>query len=368
VTVFKEVSLEKFHEIFNTLRDFIELSELKKISRLRSLDEDMKRVIKLFRENSTIISSIGNTVIYVMPVYYYNPYPVSGMVLIAYLVAERGPPEKIVKVGFSFSEALRVSSREKAEKIVEERFSILVKLLEKALLSENPVADKLINLVDCRVEVGIINFLHRIYGDDILNDTETISGLHSVCSGENSFFANDKVIVIPSIGLYVVRDIHRNKVFRYNLLKPEFYEVSPEEKIFYDALFKGFRDLLEPEAVAESYWGYEYAFSSSKTTVDGKRVSLVTISGYDSEKKKPDYFRDILAISCSESKEDRCTVYSFKNKSVLDNITEIKKYVLEDLKEAFLGYILRNEKILRKARGEMAKELAKEREWEVLPA
>ena len=367
MSVFKEVSLEKFDEIFNTLRDFTELSELKKISRLRSLDEDMKRVIELFKENSTITSSIGNTVIYVMPVYYYNPYPVSGMVLIAYLVAERGPPEKIVKVGYSFSEALRVSSREKAEKIVEERFSILVKLLEKALLSKNPVADKLINLIDCRVEVGIINFLHRLYGDEILSD-DTIPGLHSVCSGENSFFINDKVIAIPSIDLWVVRDIHRNKVFRYNLLKPEFYEVSPEEKIFYDALFKGFRDLLEPEVVVESYWGYEYTFSSSETTIDGKKVSLVAIGGYDPEKKKPDYFRDILAISCGESKENRCTVYSFKNKSVLDNITEIKKYVLEDLKEAFLGYILRNEKILRKARGEMAKELAKEREWEVLPA
>ncbi|PNV81259.1 MAG: hypothetical protein C0179_03620, partial [Fervidicoccus sp.] len=230
-----------------------------------------------------------------------------------------------------------------------------------------PLATKLAELIDCFHEAKVINFLYKLYGDDILNDTETISGIHSVCSGETRFFINDKVIVVPDKDLWVVRDIRSNKIFKYDYRERRFYEISPEKKIFYDALFRGYRDLLKPEAVVEDRRGNRYAFSSFETDADGRKMSLVMIREYDPGYKKWRISR-VFAVTCDKSTENKCSVYSFRFDEVTDDITEMKKQASIGPKEEFLKYLLRNEKIPRKAKGEMAKELAKEREWEILPA
>jgi len=211
-----------------------------------------------------------------------------------------------------------------------------------------------------------INFLYEIYGDEILDDTETISGIYSVCSLKTNFFVNDKVAVFDA-DLLAVRDIRSNKIFRYSYGKDKYLEVSPEEKVFYDALFIGYRDLLEPEFMFEDSYGYKYVFSSSSVVVDDKKVSLV-LFGYYTPEKDLLFIYDIFAITCGESAGDKCSIYSFGMKRVLDNIYEERNRIPTLLRKTLLERILGSKKIQKKAKKEMAKELIKEHEWEILPA
>jgi hypothetical protein len=368
VTAFKEVSKKKFDEIREVIRRFIESHDLKRTFRLRNLDDDkdLKRIIKLFEENSVIKGSVNNATIYVIPVYHYDPSSGYGNALIAFLIIEKDQFEYTVKIGLETSGLLKASNREEAKKLVDEKFGGFVRLLGGALATKHPLAIKLTELADCLKGIILINFLYGLYGDEILND-DTIPGLHSLCSHKTSFFANDKAIVIPGPHLWAVRDIHSGRIFVLDPLTFWFYEAFPEEKIFYDALFMKLRDLLKPEAVVEDEQGYRYAFSSSSAVVDGRKISLVAIQiNYPQEENW--YVTDILTITCDEPRRVKCLLYSFDLKRGFKNIDKIEELIHEDIREAFLKYILGSGEIQEKAKKEVAKELAKEREWEVLPA
>jgi hypothetical protein len=373
VTVFKEVSEEKFYEILRTIYDFLGSRKWEDTFRVRSLDEDegIKNIIEFFEMNSTIKGSVDNATIYIIPVYYYRYLPSrgSGKALIALLIIERDSSGYTVKMRYWESKQFDAPSREEAEKRIDEEWiGGFIKLLKKALETKHPLATKLTKLIECFYETMAISFLRALYGDEILNDNETISGLHSVCSGESGFFINDKVIVIPSINLRVARDTRSNKIFRYNYKEGRFYEVPPEKKIFYDALFRGYRELLKPEAEIKSRWGDRYAFSSFETDADGRKMSLVMIRVYDPEYKKW-FIPNVFAVTCDEATENKCSVYSFWFDEVSDNIADVKKQAPIGLGDKeFLGYFLSSEKIPKKARREMTKELIREREWEILPA
>jgi hypothetical protein len=375
VTVFKEVSEEKFDEIGKVIKRFIRSRDWKNTFRVRNLDEDedLKKIIELFEENSAIKGSVGDATIYVIPVYYYKYSHLSGRdfgkALIASLVIERDSSGYTVRVDYRESEPFDVPSREEAEKRIDEEWiGGFIKLLKKALETKHPLTTKLAKLIDCGVETEVINFLYKLYGDEILND-DTIPGIYSVCSWETRFFANDKVIVIPSIVLRVVRDTRSNRVFRYDhdRMITGFYEVPPEKKIFFDTLFERFRDLLKPDVEIETDSGYRYVFSSSEVDTDGRKTSLVMIREYN-PKYKEWRISGVFAVTCDKTTENKCSVYSFRFDEVTDNLTEMEKQAPTGLKEAFLGYFLGSEKIPKKAKGEMTKELIKEREWEILPA
>ncbi len=373
MTVFKEVSEEKFYEILRTIYDFLRSRGWENTFRVRNLDEDkeVKDIVELFERNSTIKGSVGDATIYVIPIYYYNYGYLSGRgfgeALMALLIIERDTSGYTVK-SRRVSESFDAQSREEAEKYIYEKWiGRFVKLLKKALETKHPLTAKLTKLIDCLHEVATINFLEKIYGDEILNDTETISGIHSICSGETKFFINDKVIMIPSMNLRVVRDTRSNKIFKYSSISLSFYEVPPEKKIFFDTLFERYRELLKPDVEIETGSGYRYIFSSSEADADGRKMSLVMIREYDPEYKKWYIFR-VFAITCNKTTENKCSVYSFLIDEVINDITEVKKQAPIDLEEEFLGYFLGSEKILRKARREMTKKLIKEHEWEILPA
>jgi len=361
VSAFKEISEEEFDEIREEIIHFIESRGRKNTFRLRSLDEDedLKRIIELFEKNSTIKSFVGDATIYVISIYYYDPSSRSGEVFIVPLVVERGPSGYTVKIGYGGFDSFSASSGEEAEKFVDERFGGFVRLLEKALSIKHTLTTKLTELIDCLSGVKTVDLLYRIYGDETLNDTETISGIYRACSWETRFFANDKIIIIPSISLWVVRDTRSNKIFR--IYASQFAEVSSEEKIFYDALFIGSRDLLEPEAVVKSYLSYEYVFSSSETVVDGKEISLVAVGWYDPRKKSWNFLEDIFAVTCDETAEDKCSIYSFKKKYFLDNKDETEGHDIP-------RYILGSRRIREETKRRVAEDRVKKHTWEVLPA
>jgi len=360
VSVFKEVSGEEFDKIYRKIRNFLDSRNWKRVYHLSSLDEDrgLKRIIKLFEENSTIKGSVGNVSIYVVPVYSFSPKKV--YVLLAILIIERDSSGYVVKIDYLEYDKY-VDDRKKAEKFIESNYGRFVKLLERALATKHPNAPRLAGLLGCDIGVRAAGFLYEIYGDEILNDSETISGLHSVCSGENRFFINDKTIVVSDILLQVVRDAWSNKVFVYRYGRGDFHEVSPKTKVFYDALFIGFRDLLKPETVVEDKSGYRYAFSSS-TVVDGKEVSLVMIDEYNPYIKKW-YIHDILAITCG----NWCSIYSFGAGDYRSSLF-LADAVPGNLVNNFLRYILGSGKFQRRAKEMAMGELIKRNEWEILPA
>jgi hypothetical protein len=320
----------------------------------------VKDIVELFERNSTIKGSVDNATMYVIPVYYYDPGSGYGDALIASLIIEKDQLGYTVKIGLEGSGLLKASNREEAKKLVDEKFGRFVRHLRKAVSTKHPLAIKLTELVNCLKGIILINFLSGIYGDDILNDSETISGIHRACFLETRFFANDKVIAIPDIYLWVVRDTRSNKIFKYSYKKRVFYRVLSGIKIFYDALFRGYRDLLKPEDVVEGELGYRYALSSTEVEVDGKKVSLVVYGGYDA-KYKEWYIHDVIAITCDESGENKCSIYSFIKERFLDNIDEIEDH-------AILGYILRSGRIHGETRGHVAKDIAEKHTWEILPA
>ncbi|PNV80833.1 MAG: hypothetical protein C0179_05080 [Fervidicoccus sp.] len=222
MSIFKKVSKKKFAEIEEVIRRFIESRGWIKTFRLKSLDEDkeIKDIIEFFEKNSTIKGSVGDATIYVIPVYHYDPSSGYGDALIASLIIEKDQLGYTVKIGLEGSWFLEASSREEVEKHIDEEWiGRFVKLLKKALETRPPLAIKLAKLVDCLRETDLINFLYRLYGYEILSDN-TIPGLHSVCSGENNFFANNKIIIIPDIDLRVIRDTRSNKIFKYDYRFP----------------------------------------------------------------------------------------------------------------------------------------------------
>jgi hypothetical protein len=368
VTIFKEVSWEEFTEIGEEIIHFLESRGWIKTFRLKSLDEDeeIKRIIELFEENSVIKGSVGNATIYVIPIYYYVSNVGYGYALVASLIIERESSEYIVKIYYGISDRFEVPSWEEAEKFVDEKFGGFIRLLEKAVSTGSPNATKLAELIDCRESIEFISFLYWLYGDEILND-DTIPGLHSTCFRETDFFANNKIIIIPNMILRVVRDIRSNKIFEYDYREKKFYEISPEKKIFYDALFRGYRDLLEPEAVVKEKWGNIYSVSSTEVEVDGKKVSLIVYGDYDAKDRKW-YIYDIFAITCDESGENKCLVYSFRQGYIFKDIDVVEKKVFSGFRETILGYILRSRRIHEETKGHVAEEIAKIHTWEILPA
>ncbi|PNV80297.1 MAG: hypothetical protein C0179_05835 [Fervidicoccus sp.] len=320
----------------------------------------MKRIIKLFEENSAIKGSVGNMSIYVVPLYSFSLKKV--YVLLAGLVIERDSSGYVVKINFLEYDNY-VDDRKKAEKFIESNYGRFLKLLERALAIKHPNATRIAELFGCYVSDIMIGFLHEIYGDDILNDNETLSGLRSICYDETRFFINDKVIVVLDISLQVVRDVRGNKVFVYRYDIKDFHEVSPKTKVFYDALFKGFRDLLKPEAVVEGELGYRYAFSSTEVEVDGKKISLMMIDEYNPYLNEWHIY-DILAITC----DNRCLVYSFGMGDYRGSLFLAGYTVLEKLMNYFLGYILSSGKFQKRAKDEAMGTLIKRNEWEILPA
>jgi hypothetical protein len=365
VSVFKEVSKEKFREIERTVEDF-RYSIMRE--RFSSLDENevIKQVIDFFERNSTIKDTVGNATIYVIPIYYYQPSPGLYKVftghyeaLIASLVIEKDSSGYTVKISYWIPESSTTFSREEAEKRIEENIGGFARLLEKALSIKHPNAPRLAELIDCLGGVKTVDFLYRLYGDEILDD-DTIPGIHSICSLKTRFFINDKVVVIPSISLWIVRDIRSNKIFRYDYKEKKFYGVPPEKKIFYDALVMGLRDLFEPDAVFVDDRGNYYAFSSFETVVDGRRVALVAYGSYLPESKIW-YIIEVLAITCDKSRKDRCSVYSLSGGYLYGNIARV---VSRDI----LWYILSSGRIHGETRGRVAKDIAEKYEWEILPA
>jgi hypothetical protein len=320
--------------------------------------------------------------VYVAPLYYFDPRIHYGYYLVSFLVIKRNPSGYTIEIKYSDSlkGSLEASSREKAEKLVDKLFGGFIRLLEKAVSTESPNATKLAELIECADElikcldgIRMISFLEKIYGDEILND-DIIPGIHSVCYGKTRFFINDKVIMIPDMDLLVVRDIHSGRIFiykyvyrdSYGCIYRDFYEVPPETKVFYDALFKGFRDLLKSETVVvvKDRRGNIYSVSSTEVEVDGKRVSLVAVGGYDPEKKKLGV-DGIIAIICTAKHRDSCSTYFFSHvlfmHEAMDNVPAY-------IKETVLGYILGSEKIQKKAKNETAEYLIKKHTWEILPA
>ncbi|PNV81261.1 MAG: hypothetical protein C0179_03630 [Fervidicoccus sp.] len=367
MTAFKEVSKKEFDEIREVISRFIESHYWIRTFRLRNLDDDkdLKRVIELFEENSTIKGSVNNATIYIIPIYYYDPRSRYGEIYIASLVIKRDFSGYTVKIGHWVSLSFQASSEEEAKSIVEEKIGGFTRLIEKALSIKHTLTTKLAELADCPKETMLIALLYRFYGDEVLSD-DTIPGIHDTCSLKTGFFINDKVIVIPSIGLWVVRDTKSNKIFR--IYASRFAEVSSEEKIFYDALFRGYRDLLEPEAMVKSELGAEYMFSSSETVVDGKNVSLVAIGGYDPEEKSWRYLDDIFAITCGVSVEDKCSAYSFYQKNIFEDMSEMNRYIFSGIEEAVLGLIFSSRRIREETKRRVAEDRVKKHTWEVLPA
>jgi hypothetical protein len=377
VAVFKEVSKEKFYEIRDTLEDFLRSRYWRKTFRVRSLDEDkgIKRIIRLFKEISTLIVSVGDMTVYVVPLYYFDPEIRFGYYFVSFLVIKRDPSGYTIKIKYSDSlrGSIKASSREEVEKFVDKLFGGFIRLLEKAVSTGSPNATKLAELIECLDEliecldeIRMISFLEKIYGDEILND-DTIPGIHSVRSRKIRFFINDKVIVASDISLQVVRDVRDNKVFVYRHDINDFREVPQETKVFYDALFIGLNDLLKPEAIVivKDRQDNIHSVSSSNVKVDGKEVSLVAIGEYDPEKKSWKHLDDIFAITC----DNRCSIYPFWEKHVIYDIDEIDKNIyLKRVKEVLIRYILMNKEIERRAREWMVKELTKKYEWEILPA
>jgi hypothetical protein len=368
VADFERVSWAKYSEILNALTDITRGHHFGSF-RMRSLDEDEKKrdIINLLIKNSTIKGSIGDTSIYVIPIYFYDSSSGYGHAIIATLTITKDQSEYIIEASYHHSSLPETSGREELEKLVDEEIGSLARLLKKTISSKNPNALKLVDIIGygfCEKEIKTINFLEKIYGDEILND-DTIPGIHSVCFLKNDFFANDKVIVIPYINLWVVRDKDSGRIFIYDYAEAKFREVSPEEKIFYDALFIGFRDLLKPEAVVEDKWSYGYSVSSTEVEVGGKRVSLVAVGTYDPEKKNWRQLSDVFAITC----DNRCSIYPFWEKHVINDIHEMEKNIyFVGIKEALINYILLSKEIQRRAREWMTKELTKKHTWEILPA
>jgi hypothetical protein len=367
VYAFKEVSKEGFDKIYRKIRDFLESRNWKKVYHLSSLDEDedLKRIIKLFEENSAIKGSVGNVSIYIIPVYSFSSDYSSSReevrVLLAVLVIERDSSGYVVKIDF-LKYYSYVNDRKEAEKFIESNYGRFVKLLEGALATKHPNVTRIAELSGCGIGVRVAGFLYEIYGDEILNDSETISGLHSVCYDKTKFFINDKVVVIPSIGLWVVRDARGNKVFVYRHDIEDFQEVPPETKVFYDVLSKRFRDLLKPEVAVEDVSGFKYAFSSSEAVVDGKEVSLVMINEYDPYINEW-YIHDILAITCG----NWCSIYSFKAKDYRSSFFLVDALPGE-LVDYLPGYILSSGKLQKRAKEMAIEEFTKKYEWEILPA
>jgi hypothetical protein len=341
-----------------------------RVYHLSSLDEDkgIKRIIRLFEKNSTIIASVGDMTVYVVPLYYFIPTWHHGGYLLSFLVIKRDPSGYIIRIEYLVSEfPLKTSRREEAEEFVDEKFGGFIRLLEKAVSTGSPNATKLAEMTGCwgGRSIEFISFLYGLYGDEILND-DTIPGLYSTCFRETNFFVNDKVIILD-IHLWVVRDIHSGKIFSYSYEYQDFYEVLPNEKIFFNALFEGHRDLLEPEAVVEDRRGNKYSVSSSSIVVDRKNVSLVAIGEYDPEKKSWRYLDDIFAITCDKW----CSIYSFKQRDIFGDISmidRIDRKILEGVKEALIRYIPLSKKVQKRAREEVTKYLAEKYEWEILPA
>jgi hypothetical protein len=331
---------------------------------LRSLDEDeeIKNIIEFFERNSTIKGSVGDATIYVISIYYYDPDFGSGDVYVASLVVERDASGYIVRISHRFLKHFKVFIRELAERVV----GGIMRLIEKAVSTKHPLATKLAMIAGCQEGALTIDLLYEIYGDEILNDEETISGIYSVCSDETKFFVNDKVIAIPGIRLLVVRDIRNDKIFIYSYETLVFREVSSDEKIFYDALFRGYRDLLEPEFLV-SPWGYEYAFSSTEVAVDGKKVALVAYGHYDTKDRKW-YIYDVIAIICDGTKKDKCSVYLFRQGYIFKDIDVIEEKVFSGFGKAILGHVLRSRRIREETKGRVAEEIAKIHTWEILPA
>jgi hypothetical protein len=369
VPALKKVSCDKFDEIHVKLYRFLESRDWERTFRLRSLDEDegVKSIIELFEKNSIIKGSVGDASIYVISIYCHNPRSRSGKVFVASLVVERGSSGYTVKIGYGGFDSFSASSEEEVAWRARKKIGGFTRLLEKALSIKHPNAPRLAELIECLEEARLIDFLWGIYGDEVLDDEEVISGVYRVCFGESDFFINDRVIVIPSIGLFVARDKRSDKIFRYDLSASEFREVPPRDRFFYDVLPKVFGDLLKPEFVVKAPDGDWYMLSSSEAVVDGRRVSFATIGTY-LPKDKRWFLHDIVVVACEESAENECSIYSFRAGYASRNIRIATRYVPLDYEESFLRYILGSEKTQRRAREWITEELAKEYEWEILPA
>jgi len=364
VTVFKEVSKEEFDKIREVIRHFIESRNWERVYHLKNLDEDrgVKNLIEFFEINSTIKGSVDNATIYVISIYYYDPDFDSGDVYVASLVVERDASGYTVRISHRFLKHFKVFIREVAERVV----GGIMRLIEKAVSTKHPLTTKLAMIAGCQEGALTIDLLYEIYGDEILNDEETISGIYSVCSDETKFFVNDKVIAIPGIRLLVVRDIRNDKIFIYSYETLVFHEVSSDKKIFYDALFRGYRDLLKPEFLV-SRWGYEYALSSTEAVVDEKKVALVAYGRYDAKDRKW-YIYNVFAITCDGTKKDKCSVYSFRQRYIFEDIDVVEKKVFSEFREAILGHILRSRRIHGETKGHATKDIAEKHTWEILPA
>ncbi len=372
MTVLREVSFGNFLEILRKIEFSLKLrGGEKKVFRVGSLDENwvVRRVIEVFEKNSVFSGSVGSTSIYVIPVYYFEPFNQSINVFLASLIIERDVSGYTVKVYYwdSGEEEIYTSSREEAEKFVDERFGGFMRLLEKALSIKHPNAPKLAELIDCLDGVRLINFLYRFYGDEILSDN-TIPGVHSVCSGETKFFINDKIVIAKDISLRAVSDIRGDRVFRYDFVEDRFYEVSPDEKIFYKALFAGHRGLLEPEFVLEDDLGERLELYFSEAVVDGREVALIMSREFREHPiLRKDLIHDIIAVACDVFFKERCQAYSFLMKEIhccIDWVSGAIPIRLENISRFALG----SERIRGRVKRELAKRLIERHEWEILPA
>ncbi|PNV80761.1 MAG: hypothetical protein C0179_05135, partial [Fervidicoccus sp.] len=329
MSALKKVSCGKFDEIHVKLHRFLKSRNWKRVYHLSSLDEDkdLKRVIELFERNSTIKGSVNNTTIYVIPIYYceISTDPRKVYVLVAALEIERDISGYIIRIHYSISSTYVFLHRllEETMEFIKNTYEDFIRLLEKALRIKHPNTPKLIELIDCEIrEIRTINLLSRIYGDELLSDEETISGIRNICSRKTEYFINDKVAIIPeNINLRIVRDKHNDKIFICDCkkLREEFEEAPQEEKIFYKALFEGYRELLKPKIEVEDPWDNKYVLSSSETEIDGKKILLLMFRRRDPKRNELVIY-DILTTSCDESEENKCLVHSIKKRQVYEDI------------------------------------------------
>jgi len=365
MTVFREVSKEEFYEIERTVDDFRYLLT-RKNNCFSSLDENevIEQVIEFFERNSTIKGSVGNMTIYAIPLYYYDPLFRSGRALVSFLLIKRDASGYTIEIQYKRTREFEASSNADAEKRADEELGVFVKPLAKALSAKSTLAIKLVELLNCPEEAMAIVLLYRFYGDEILND-DTIPGLHSLCSRKIRFFANDKVIAIPDLHLWVVRDIRGNRIFIRNITLASFFEVKTNAKIFYEALFEAFRahrDLLEPGAIIKNEYGNEYSVSTFDTVVNGKKVILIPILTRLPTSNKWLVDR-ILAFTCDIDQEDSCLIYSFQFGHSSRIIADIAP-----TRGNFLKQILGIKRINERVKKEVAKYLTEKYEWEILPA
>ena len=337
------------------------------VYRVKSLDDDrrIKYVVEFFERNSAVKGSVGDAMIYVAPLYYFNPTQESAEILVASLVIERDASGYTVRINYWMTVKSGAESHEEVEYETVLSVGDAMELLEKAMSIKHPSTPKIAMLIGCLKGTDLINFLSGIYGDELLSDEETISGIYSVCSGDAKYFINDKVVFIPDIYIRIVRDTRKNKIYMYDNIESRFYEVPHNEKIFLKTLFERYRDLLEPETVIKRPLG-TYSLSFSETVVDEKKAVIMMIQEHDPNSGKWTIY-DILITMCGVSDGDECAVYSLRWKGISDTRT-IDSFASIDLEKPILGHTLWSRRIQKDTKHKMLEWSIRNHTWEILPA